>query len=110
MLNVGPDILGSLEERLALHLRSMATGAVGSTGNAELQSLAQQSNDREKSLGEAPIENAPFVLKSSRSALESALPLCELLVDCYLAIGDAARSDQEAERARNFAAQVIHCL
>ena len=110
MLNVGQETLGSLEARLALHLRSMAAKAVGSTGSAELQSLAQQSNDRGKSLGDAPFESAPFTSKSSRSVLESALPLCELLVDCYLAIGDVARNDREAERARTFAAQVIHCL
>jgi rubrerythrin len=110
MFDVGQQTLGSLEQRLGLHLQSMAAKAVGPRENNELRSLVDQSNHRAKSLGEAPFESAPNMSRSSQAALESALPLCELLVDSYLSIGDIAGNDQDGERARAFAAQLIHCL
>lgn len=41
---------------------------------------------------------------------DAALALSEHILDCYLYIGDHATTEQDAERAQTFAAQLISCI
>ncbi|WEZ85735.1 hypothetical protein P6U16_22025 (plasmid) [Rhizobium sp. 32-5/1] len=42
--------------------------------------------------------------------MDAALPLSEHILDCYLYLGDHAASEQDADRAQDFAAQLISCI
>ncbi|MBY3102281.1 ferritin family protein [Rhizobium laguerreae] len=109
MLTIGAVDIAPLEQRLALHVQSIAADASGGESR-ELQSLAQQCSERAESLRKSPFVSASLSLRSSSSAIERLMPLCETLAECYLDIGATATSDEEANRSNSFAGQLIDCL
>lgn len=98
-----------LEQRLSRHLKSMAELSTVD-GNDDLLALSKEAALRSNSMREHPLLTTPRPGKVTQNAVESALPLCEFLADCYLDIGDRATDENEAGRAREFAAEIIHCL
>ncbi|MGF6177159.1 hypothetical protein [Ensifer sp. 4252] len=98
-----------LEQRLSGPLKSMA-GLSTLDGGGGLQALSNEADLRSESMREHPLLTTPRPAKATQKAVESALPLCEFLANCYLDIGDRAANEEDADRAREFASQVIHCL
>ena len=104
--------LASLEVTLSRQLDIIASRAASGTPADDLRGHAAQARAR----GGAIAQN-PFHIDPSRSpkaptetAAGKALPLSEFLLDCYFDIADHATSEQDAERARVFAAQLIACI
>lgn len=97
-----------LEQRLSRHLKSMAE--LSTVDGGDLLSLSKEADLRSKSMREHPLLTTPRPGTATQKAVESALPLCEFLADCYLDIGDRATDEKDAGRAREFAAEIIHCL
>lgn len=108
-LNISEADLPQLEKRLARHLHSMAAAAQASE-RARWQELGEQADDRARSVAEHAFGTAFRPEKPPQNALENALPLCEFLTDCYLDLAERSNDEQDAGRARAFAAEVIHCL
>lgn len=108
-LTVDKGDLPMLEQILSGQLRSL-TELSRTDGGDDLLALSKEAELRSKSMREFPLLTTPRPGKATRKAVESALPLCEFLADCYLDIGDRAADEKEAGRAREFASQVIHCL
>lgn len=106
-LAVNEGDLPILEQRLSKHLKSMAEL---SDGGDDLLVLSKEADLRSKSMREHPLHTAPRPGLATQKAVETVLPLCEFLADCYLDIGDRATDEKDAGRARDFSAQVIHCL
>lgn len=98
-----------LEQRLSNLLKSM-TELSTMGASAGLLDLSNEADLRSKSMREHPFLTSPRPEKATQKAVESALPLCEFLADCYLDIGDRATNEEDADRAREFASQIIHSL
>lgn len=101
--------LEMLETRLAGKLQSLASTA-SAEASGKLQALAGQARARAAQLAETPFSSAPLLEAVPDTAFDEVLPLCELLADCYLDLGQNARQEAERDRAQRFAAELIHCL
>lgn len=101
--------LPSLEEAFSRLLDTMATKASGDVSSA-LRSHSQAARARIESMIDRSFESGSQIKIGSDTAIEKPLPLSEQLLDCYLDLGDHARSEQDAGRARSFAAQLISCI
>lgn len=101
--------LPDLELSLSRHLKAMAELSTVDRGD-NLLALSIEADLRSKSMREHPLLTTPHPVKATRKAIESALPLCEFLADCYLDIGDRATDEKDGGRVREFAAEIIHCL
>jgi rubrerythrin len=108
-LVVSGDDLPLLEKRLSRDLRTIAVQS-GANDGARLQVLAHEADLRAEALAAQAFGTTPNPGRPPQAGLENALPICEFLVDCYLDLGDRSISEQDADRARSFAAQIIHCL
>lgn len=106
---VDEGILQMLEQRLSGHLKEMAEQLTAGEGG-DLLPLSAEADLRARSMREQPLLIPPRLERVTQQVVESALPLCEFLADCYLDIGDRAANEKDAGRAREFASQVIHCL
>ena len=108
-LESGDIDLASLEARLSGHLNAISGQADPGRSEA-IRTLEDDAGFRARSMVDRPFGTAPLPDSPPRTAVERALPLCEFLLDCYLDIGDRAMDEQDADRARTFAEQIIHCL
>ncbi len=109
VLDINQAELRSLESRLSGLLRHLAAKSSGNE-QVRIQDLAQQADLRAEAIAAHPFGTTPRGVKVPQAAVEEALPLCEFLADCYLDLGDRASAEEDADRARSYAAQVIHCL
>ncbi|MBD9523941.1 ferritin family protein [Ensifer sp. ENS02] len=109
VLSVDKGDLPLLERKLSNLLKSMAElSTVG--GRDDLLARSNEADLRSKTMLEHPFLTTSRPERATQKAVESALPLCEFLAECYLDIGDRAANEEDADRAREFASQVIHCL
>ena len=98
-----------LEMRLANHLITLAAAAK-TADSSRLQALAEQARTRAEELVQNPFSSAPLLEALPDTAVEQALPLCELLTDCYIDLGQTAPDEIQRDRAQRSAAEMIHCL
>jgi len=101
--------LKSLEEALSRHLDVMAAKASGDVSGS-MRNHSSAARTRMTSLGEHPFELESMLSQGGRAITESALPLSEYLLECYLELGDHSKNEQDTGRARSFAAQLISCI
>ena len=101
--------LRALEARLAEQIQALADGA-GVEDTVKLRALAGQARQRAESLAKVPFSSTPLLGAVPDTAADRILPLCELLTDCYLDLGQTAADEPERDRAQRFAADLIHCL
>ena len=101
--------LALLETRLADHLQTLA--ATSETDNSSrLRMLAEEARIRAKQLVQTPFSSTPLLEAVPDTAVEQVLPLCELLTDCYIDLGQTAPDEMQRDRAQRSAAEMIHCL
>lgn len=103
-----PD-LQVLEMRFAGKLQQLFDRA-SAKDPFRLRILAEQARIRAESLARTPFVSSPRLEAVPDTAAEQILPLCELLTDCYLDLGQSALEEAEQDRAQRFAAELIHCL
>lgn len=99
--------LVSLEATLSGLLEALATSQASSDHSVELHRYAGDARARTESIANRPFEIGPKGGMNIPAAVDRALPLSELLLDCYLDIADHAAVEHDADRARTFAAQII---
>src|SRR5690606_18476385 len=73
-----------------------------------LQDLARQARQRAADIARAPL-GLPLLLKDGVPAevADRMAPLCELLLDCYLDLGEQLPDEAGRQRAQRFAADMI---
>ena len=98
-----------LERALAAHLQSLATQPDGKD-RARLQSLSEEALERADSLARKPFATVPHTERVPQGAVANALALSEFLADCYLDLADRENDEEDTQRARTFAAQMIYCI
>lgn len=101
--------LPELELRLADHLEAMAVrthAAVGSSLYAATHAARARSTD----LVQRPLSQSPLLRNGvAPHVFDRPVPLCELLLDCYLDFGDRLRSEDERRRVQELAAGAVEC-
>lgn len=101
----------TLENRLAALLEERRLAVRHGAEQRELASLAGQARERASQLARTPLDPA---LKHPPSVQDAAWnspgPLCEALLDRYLAFAEKGREAAERDRAQAFAAELIACL
>lgn len=103
-----PD-LRVLEDRLSRRLE--ATAANAKSGEREIvQEQCLASRSRMTSMEERGFQVDLPLDVGLTGTMDAALPLSEHILDCYLYLGDHAASEQDADRAQDFAAQLISCI
>jgi rubrerythrin len=101
--------LAVLEHRLAELLQATATGASANDA-AVLTDLALQSQRRAESLAGKPLGESPLLRGGvATDVVARMVPLCELLLDCYLDLGERLPDEAERNRAQDFAAAAVQC-
>jgi rubrerythrin len=101
--------LPELERRLADHLETAAVKAGGDAGS-RLHELALRARERSVSIGEMPLGTSQLLRNGVAADVTGHLvPLCELLLDCYLDFGDHSPDEESRNRAQAFAAAAIEC-
>lgn len=101
--------LALLETRLTNQLQALAAAAE-TADSGRLQALAAQARIRAEKLVQTPFSSTPLLEAVPDTALEQVLPLCELLTDCYIDLGQTAPDEMQRDRAQRSAAEMIHCL
>ena len=101
--------LAMLETRLANQLQALAADAE-TANSSRLQALAGQARIRAEQLVQTPFSSTPLLEAVPDRAVEQVLPLCELLADCYIDLGQTAPDEMQRDRAQRSAAEMIHCL
>jgi hypothetical protein len=94
---------GLLAEKLDLISEAVADIA------GEIKSHAEAALARSNSISERPFGHELKRRISARN-FEKASPICEHLLDCYLDLGDVSNTEDDADRARRFASQMISTL
>jgi len=107
-LDVATDLV-ALERRLGDRLETMAAEAGGNVAEA-LRDHARSARMRSQSIETLAFGEAVTRKINVEAASGKALLLCEHLLDCYLDLGDRVKTEDDAGRARNFAAQIIACI
>lgn len=96
--------LPALEERLAALLDTAGDG------EATLGALALQARERASALIDAPLGDTPLLRHVTREAASRLHPAAELLLECYLDLGERLPSEAGRERAQTYAAEMLACL
>jgi len=106
----GPPVtLPDLERHLADHLDA-AAGKAGGDAEARLRELARQARQRADSISQASLGASPLLRDGVAADVSGRMvPLCELLLDCYLDFGDRLPDEKDRARAQAFAAAAIRC-
>jgi len=101
--------LPDLERRLADHLEAAAAKAGGDAG-AGLRELARQARERADSISARSLGTSPLLRDGVAADVSGRMvPLCELLLDCYLDFGDRSPGEESRSRAQAFAAGALEC-
>lgn len=98
--------LEALERRLA-ELIGIAAKAAGADGLAPYATQAKHRADR---LAALPPEDSPLLAHIPNAATERPLPCAELLLECYLDLGEHLDSQDDRDRAQTSAAELLQCL
>jgi rubrerythrin len=108
---IGPDVkvsLNALEKTLRRQIKAVAA-AMPPNRATILRDHLREAHARGESIALHPFNIRP-PYKIDPAQIVEALPLSEYLLDWYLDIGDRAKNEQDAGRARLFAAQLLACL
>lgn len=102
--------LGALENRLAALLDAAAREEETSGEAAVFDRLAGEARERADALTHAPLGDTPL-LKHARPEVTARLrPASELLLECYLDLGERLPLQAGRDRAQVYAAQVLDCV
>lgn len=100
--------LAVLERRLAEHLEAAASAATDDA--APLAEQARRARERSDSLARKPLGDSPLLRGGVAADVAARMvPLCELLLDCYLDFAERLPEESERNRAQAFAAGTIQC-
>ncbi|UIJ72084.1 ferritin family protein [Aurantimonas sp. HBX-1] len=98
-----------LESRLAGLLAEAAAGASG-TDAPTLEKLAAEALERSSTVAQAPLGKSPLLRDGVPPEVSGHLaPLSELLLDCYLDLGERLVDQDDRDRAQRLAAGAIRC-
>lgn len=100
--------LAALELKLADHLEAFAARAVAEA--AALDAAAQAARRRSAALSRQPFGPSPL-LKGGVAAevVGRAVPLSEILLDCYLDFAERLPREEDRDRAQRYAAGAVEC-
>ena len=95
--------------KLADHLEAMALRANAATTQT-LHMATQAARERSTGFAREPLGPSPMLKNGVPAEVSNrAVPLCELLLDCYLDYGERLRGEHERTRAQEFAAGAVEC-
>ena len=98
-----------LEMKLADHLEALAVRGRAATAHV-LHAAAQAARERSTGFAREPLGPSPLLKNGVVPEISNrAVPLCELLLDCYLDYGERLRGEYELRRAQEFAAGAVAC-
>lgn len=101
--------LPDLELRFADLLQAAAARQEGASGSG-LEAAAREARERSAALADAPFGPSPLVQDGLRpDVLGRAVPLCELLLDCYLDFAERLPGEEDRTRAQRFAGRLVAC-
>ncbi|MCO5158126.1 MAG: ferritin family protein [Aquamicrobium sp.] len=102
--------LPALENRVAALLGETARDEAGSGRARDMEALAAAARARAGTLTHAPLGETRL-LKSVKPEVSARLrPAVELLLDCYLDLGERLPSQAGRDQAQAFAAELLDCL
>lgn len=102
--------LPALENRVAALLGETARDEAGSGRAKNMEALASAARARAGTLTHAPLGETRL-LKSVKPEVSARLrPTVELLLDCYLDLGERLPSQAGRDQAQAFAAELLDCL
>lgn len=102
--------LAALESRLAAFLDAAAGEADLAGDKKRLGQLALQARKRADALAHAPLGDTPILKHVPPQAAARLRPTVELLLECYLDLGERLPSQTGRERAQSCAAQLLDCV
>ena len=102
--------LAALETRVAALLEEAARDEPGSRRAKDMETLAAAARSRSGTLTHAPLGDTRL-MKNVRPEVSARLrPAVELLLDCYLDLGERLPSQAGRDRAQFHAAELLDCL
>lgn len=101
--------LARLERLLARHLRESA-GSASADEAEKMESLAREADDRAESIARLPLGDSPLLETATAGITGKTAALCELLLDCYLDLGERLEGEDARNRSQEFAAGAVQCL
>lgn len=101
--------LSALEDRLG-GLLDAAGEAAAQKEAALFGAFSHQARERAAALAGAPLGDTPLLNHVQPNVIERLRSLVELLLDCYLDLGERLPSDAGRERAQTYAAQLLDCV
>ena len=100
--------LPELELRLADHLEALATRTQADTSS--MLAAAKEARERSTDLIRRPFAASPLLRNGIAPEVSGrVVPLCELVLDCYLDFGERLHGEDERNRAQRFAAGAVEC-
>lgn len=100
--------LPELELRLADHLEALATRTQADASS--LHAAAQEARERSTDLVRRPFAASPLLRNGIPPEVSGrVVPLCELVLDCYLDFAERLHGEDERNRAQRFAADAVEC-
>lgn len=101
--------LPELELKLADHLEAMAARAQTDIVSS-LRAAARAARGRANDLRRRPFGRSPLLKNGVGADISGRpVPLCELLLDCYLDFGGSLRGEDERRRSQQFASGAVEC-
>lgn len=101
--------LPELELKFHDLLQALAARQRGS-GAQKLDIAAQNARERSTAGSVLPFGPSPLLKDSvPPTVVGRVVPLCELILDCYLDFGERLPNEEERTRAQSFAGQVVEC-
>ena len=101
--------LPELELKFHDLLQALAARQRGS-GAQKLEIAAQNARERSATGSVLPFGPSPLLKDGvAPSVIGRVVPLCELILDCYLDFGERLPKEEERTRAQSFAGQVVEC-
>ncbi|MEX0406710.1 ferritin family protein [Aquibium sp. LZ166] len=98
--------------KLELRFSDLLDAAGGQSKGVDdtFRNLMEEARERSFLLGRAPLGISPLLNDGvSEEVAGRLVPLCELLLDCYLDFAERLSSEEDRARAQSYAAQLIHC-
>jgi Uncharacterized conserved protein len=105
----GPVDIAALELQLADHLTKRASELSGEQA-VRFGHLAEEAKRRSASVSEKPFDWHKLPDQTPEGIEGRLVPLCEFLLDCYLAIAERQRDDNAQQQAQSAAGAVLACL
>ncbi|WBX82838.1 ferritin-like domain-containing protein [Sphingosinicella microcystinivorans] len=102
--------LASLEQQFANLVDGVVSELESSEMRESLIGCAAEARTRAGQLRETPLGNTPLLNHVQGLMTARLRPICELLLDCYLDLGDHASSEAARARAQVYAAQMLECI